>query len=138
MQPELLRALRMLVERLLAEVFPGETAAARIQQLGLFTLIFVLQDDGQPTTSARLTTVSGLKSSQVHRQLQKLLKIERTAITSPHGRGRAWQLSIKHTPETARLLEALFRPRQSRRKDPEAAPEVRAEELSGRVTDPGG
>jgi DNA-binding MarR family transcriptional regulator len=112
MQPELLRALRMLVERLLAEVFPGETAAARMQQLGLFTLIFVLQDDGQPITSARLTTVSGLKSSQVHRQLQKLLKIglvERTAITSPHGRGRAWQLSIKHTPETARLLEALFR-----------------------------
>src|SRR5207237_10568246 len=99
------------VERLLAEVFPGETAAARMQQLGLFTLIFVLQDDGQPITSARLTTVSGLKSSQVHRQLQKLLKIglvERTAITSPHGRGRAWHLSVRRGPETAKLLEALF------------------------------
>jgi len=27
---------------------------------------------------------------------------------SPHGRGRAWHLSIKHTPETERLAQALL------------------------------
>jgi len=27
---------------------------------------------------------------------------------SPHGRGRAWHLSIKHTPQTERLAQALL------------------------------
>ena len=112
MQPPLLALLRMQVGRILAEVFPEETGALRVQQVGLFTLIFMLQGDDEPVTSARLAALTGQAGSQVHRQLQKLLKIglvERTAITSPHGRGRAWHLSINHTPETARLIEAIFR-----------------------------
>src|SRR5688572_20205743 len=43
LQPQFVELLRMLVERILCEVFPEETGAARLQQVGLFTLIFVLQ-----------------------------------------------------------------------------------------------
>jgi predicted transcriptional regulator len=101
----------MMVEPILAEVFPEETAALRIQQVGLFTLILMLQGDDEPVTAARLAAVSGLRSSQVHRQLQKVLKIglvERTPITAAHGRGRSYHLSIKHTPATAKLVKALL------------------------------
>jgi predicted ArsR family transcriptional regulator len=101
----------MLVERILAEVFPDETGATRMQQIGLFTLIFVFQGDGEPVTAARIAAMSGQDQAQVHRQLRKLLKIglvERTAITSPHGRGRAWHLSVKRGPESEKLLKALF------------------------------
>ena len=101
----------MLVERILAEAFPEETGAARLQQVGLFTLIFVLQGDKEPVTASRIAALSGHAHSEVSRQVQKLLKIglvERTAITSPHGRGRAWHLSIKHTPQTERLAQALL------------------------------
>jgi DNA-binding MarR family transcriptional regulator len=111
LQPQFVELLRMLVERILAEVFPEETGAARLQQVGLFTLIFVLQNDEEPVTASRLATLSGQAHSEVSRQVQKLLKIglvERAAITSPHGRGRAWHLSVKRGPESQKLLEALF------------------------------
>ena len=102
----------MLVERILADAFPDESAAARIQQVGVFTLIFMLQGEKEPVTMARLAAISGLRSSQVQRHVGKLLQIgllERTAVTSPHGRGRAWHLSIKHTPETEKLVQALLK-----------------------------
>src|SRR6266849_1700119 len=48
MQLELVRKLiGMHVERILGEVFPDETGAARLQQVGLFTLIFMLQGKGE-------------------------------------------------------------------------------------------
>lgn len=111
MQPQLFRLIRMLVERILAEVFPDETGAARAQQLGVFTVIFMLQGEDEPVTMSRVAAVIGLQHNQVRRHVGKLLKIglvERTAITSPHGRGRAWHLSIKHTPETEKLAQALL------------------------------
>jgi DNA-binding MarR family transcriptional regulator len=111
LQPALFELLLMLIEPILDEVFPDETAAARMQQIGVFTLIFALQASGQPVTAARLTEVSGLAQPQVHKNVQKLLKvgvIERTAITSPHGRGRAWHLSIKHSPKTEKLAQLLL------------------------------
>jgi hypothetical protein len=110
-QPQLFRLVRMLVQEILAEAFPDETAAARVQQIGIFTIIFMLQGDGEPVTAARVAAVSGLAQSHVSKQLPKLLKVgivERTAITSPHGRGRAWHLSIKHSPKTKTLLDALL------------------------------
>jgi hypothetical protein len=91
--------------------FEEETGAARLQQIGLFTLIFVLQNDAEPVTASQLATLSGQAHSEVSRQVQKLLKIglvERTAITSPHYRGRAWHLSVKRGPESEKLLKALF------------------------------
>ena len=111
MQASFFRLLRMLVEQILAQTFPDETPAARVQQIGVFTVIFMLQGEEEPVTAARVAAVTGLAQSQVHRHLSKLLEIglvERTAITSPHGRGRAWHLSIKHTPESERLAQALL------------------------------
>ena len=119
MQPELFRLLRMLIEPILAEVFPDETGAARMQQVGLFALIFMLQANDEPVTAARLAEMTGMQSGQIHRHLQKLLKVgvvERTAITSPHGRGRAWHLSIKHTPQTEKLVQALLKGGKGSRK----------------------
>jgi predicted transcriptional regulator len=101
----------MLVERILDEVFPDETGAARLQQVGLLTLILMLEGDDQPVTEGRLAQITGQAQTAVNRQLHKLIKVglvERTAILGPHGRGRAWHLSIRHTPETARLAEALL------------------------------
>ena len=46
--------IRMLVERILAEVLPDETGAARLQQVGLFTLIYMLEGDDDPVTATRI------------------------------------------------------------------------------------
>src|SRR3989442_1237564 len=40
--------IRMFVERILDAVLPKETGAARLQQVGLFTLIYMLQADEEP------------------------------------------------------------------------------------------
>ena len=54
----------MLVERILAEALPGETGAARLQQVGLFTLIFMLQSDDEPVTASRLAAMTGNPSAK--------------------------------------------------------------------------
>jgi predicted transcriptional regulator len=67
--------------------------------------------EAEPVTEARLAALSGHSQSHINRQLKKLLAIgviERTAITGPHGRGRAWRLSIKDRPETQALAKALL------------------------------
>jgi hypothetical protein len=120
-QPELFRLLRMLIEPILDEVFPNETGAARLQQVGLFAMIYMLQGDEQPVTESRLATMTGHQQSEVNRQIRKLLAvdvIERTAITSPHGRGRAWHLSIKHSPKTEKLAQLLLEAGKASAKKP--------------------
>jgi predicted transcriptional regulator len=98
----------MFVERILDEVFPGETGASRLQQVGLFTIIFALEGRGEPVTAARISAITGQSDSQVHRQLQKLVArelIER--VRAKNTRGRAWELSIKHTAKTKKLVDAI-------------------------------
>jgi predicted transcriptional regulator len=111
MQLELVRKLvGMFVERIVSEVFPDETGAARLQQVGLFTLIFVLEENGTPVTAARLSALTGQSISQVQKQLQKLLKvgvIERKKALNVQGRGHAFHLKVKHTEKTKRLLDAM-------------------------------
>jgi DNA-binding MarR family transcriptional regulator len=111
MQLEDFQALvRMFVEPILAEVFPGETGAARMQQIGLLTVILMLQNTGEPVTAARIAEMSGQVHSQVHRNLQKLLKlgiVERVKVKNRAGKGQAWDLRIKHTPQTRKLLDAM-------------------------------
>jgi predicted transcriptional regulator len=111
MQLELVRKLvGMFVDRILAEIFPHETGAARLQQVGLFTLIFVLESDRAPVTAARLSELTGQSVSQVQKQLQKLVKvgvIERKRALNIQGRGHAFHLAIKHTDKTKRLLGAM-------------------------------
>lgn len=111
MQPEsLLRHFRMLVDRILEEVFLEETGAARLQQVGLFTLIYLMQEDKEPVTASRLSAITGQSDTQIGNQLKKLIAIdlvERTKILNKQGRGYAWRLSIKQTPQTKRLLQAI-------------------------------
>ena len=104
--------IRMFVERIVNETFPDETAAARLQQVGLFTLIYMLQGEEQPVTAARLTKMTGLSDAQIIRQLKKLIAIgivERTQILNKQGRGRAFHLSIKHNAKTRRLANAIHK-----------------------------
>jgi predicted transcriptional regulator len=111
MQLELVRKLvGMFVERIVSEIFPDETGAARLQQVGLFTLIFVLDDNSVPVTAARLASITGQSVSQVQKQLQKLLKvgvIERKKALNVRGRGQAFHLKVKYTDKTKRLLDAM-------------------------------
>jgi predicted transcriptional regulator len=111
MQLPLVRKLiGMFVERIVSEIIPNETGAARLQQLGLFILIFVLEENGTPVTAARLSEITGQKVSAVQKQLLKLEKvdvIERRRVVSKSGRGRAFHLFIKHNEKTKKLLKAM-------------------------------
>ena len=102
--------LLMFIKRILDEVFPDETGAARMQQLALFTLIFALEQTGEPVTASSIAEMTGQKYSQIHFHLQKLLKIgvvERTRVKNRLRKGQAWHLTIKHTPQSEKLLHAI-------------------------------
>jgi predicted transcriptional regulator len=105
--PQLQAFLSHFVERIFEEVFPNETGAARMQQIGLFTTILTMQ----PVTAQQIAEASGQGHSQVHRSLQKLLElglVERTKVKNRIGKGQAWHLSIKQTPQTQKLLDAMM------------------------------
>ena len=66
----------------------------------------MLEGDELPITASRLAKMTGQTEGQIGLQLNKLEEIElieRTQIRNRQGRGRAFQLSIKHTPKTKRL-----------------------------------
>jgi DNA-binding MarR family transcriptional regulator len=119
MQLALVRKLiGMFVERIVSEVFPDETGAARLQQLGLFTLIFVLEENGTPVTAERLAEITGQSKSSVQKQLVKLEDvgvIERRTALSKSGRGRALHLFVKHNEKTERLLKTIGGAKRQRR-----------------------
>jgi len=111
MQPDASRKkIRMLVERILESIFPKETGAARLQQVGLFTIIYMLQGDKEPVTVTRLVGMTGQSDAQIGKQLRKLIAIglvERTQILNRQGRGRAFHLSIRQTAKARRLMQAI-------------------------------
>jgi DNA-binding transcriptional ArsR family regulator len=111
MQSDLSQSLvRMLVERILADVLPNETGAARLQQIGLFTLIYAFQGDDEPMTASRLARMTGQAEAQIGNQLKKLLKVglvERTKILNKQGRGHAYAISVKYNAKAKRLVEAI-------------------------------
>ncbi|MBI2715086.1 MAG: hypothetical protein HYX37_11630 [Rhizobiales bacterium] len=99
----------MFAERIL-EKFPGESGASRLQQAGLFLLIYVLQDGKEPVTVSRLKKLTGQSDSGLNRQLNKLIRIgiiEKTQILNKQGRGRAFHLSIKDSAKARRLVKAI-------------------------------
>src|SRR4051812_30236204 len=110
MQPELARKLvAMFVDRIVDEVFPGETGAARLQQIGLFTLIFA-EDDGKGVTAQRLADRTGQSLSSVYIQLEKLERVgvlKKKKTLNRQGRGQAHYFSIKQTARTKRLMKAI-------------------------------
>jgi predicted transcriptional regulator len=102
--------IRMRVERILKKAFPKESGASRLQQVGLFTLIYMLQGDDSPVTARRLATMTGQSEGNVSNQLKKLLDvqvIERTQVLNKQGRGLAWHLSISDDPKSRRLAKAI-------------------------------
>ena len=104
-----LELLWMFIEPIVSEIFAKETGAARLQQVGLFTLIYAMQRD-PPVTAARIAQLTGHSHSQIHRLLKKLLHlnlVERRRISNKQGRGRAYELLIKHTKQTDRLVKAI-------------------------------
>jgi predicted transcriptional regulator len=104
------RLIRMFIERIIREAFPGETGAARLQQLGLFVLIFAYENEPEPVTATLLSELTGQSRNRVYKQLEKLDDIgiiQRSEILSRHGRGRTYKLSIKHNEKTKRLIEAI-------------------------------
>ena len=104
------KLLLMYLKRILEKAFPGVSAAARLQQIGLFTLIYALQDEEEPVTAAWLAKMTELSDGQVLTHLRRLMEIqliERTQIKNKQGRGRAYKLTIKDTKETKRLLRAI-------------------------------
>jgi len=110
--------IRMYLERILEKAFPGVTAAARLQQIGLFTLIYALQGD-EPVTAARVTRLTGLSDGQVLTHLRKLIALKlvtRTQIKNKQGRGRAYQLTITDTTESKRLTKAIDKAAGRKRK----------------------
>ena len=111
MQPETARKeIRMRIERILKKVLPNESGAARLQQVGLFTLIYMLQGDDEPVTARRLALMTGQAEGNVGNQLKKLFDvqvIERTQILNKQGRGYAWHLSISDNPKSRRLAQAI-------------------------------
>src|SRR5689334_7289833 len=113
MQPNPSQVLvRMLVERILADVLPNETGAARLQQVGLFTLIYMMQGDDEPVTAVRLAHMTGQADTHVSNLLKKLLKvdlIERTKIANKQGRGHAYAITVKYNAKARRLVEAIER-----------------------------
>jgi DNA-binding transcriptional ArsR family regulator len=96
----------MFVERIVNEIFPKETGASRLQQIGLFTLIYALQGK-PPVTAARIAQITRQSPSQISRQLKKLLDLKRTETRNKQGRGHALELTIRDTPQTRRLTRAI-------------------------------
>ena len=99
----------MFAERILQK-FPGESGAARLQQAGLFFLIYVLQKGDEPVTASRLKKLTGQSDSGLNKQLNKLIEVdvvEKTQILNKQGRGRAFHLSIKDSAKARRLVRAI-------------------------------
>ena len=108
----------MLLERILENAFPRESGAARLQQVGLFTLIYLLQGDDKAVTARRLAEMTGQAETNVGTQLKKLMDldlVERTAILNKHGRGRAYHLAVKQNGKTRRLTKAIDKAASSRK-----------------------
>jgi len=100
----------MLLDRILQNALPGESGAARLQQVGLFTLVYMMQGDDEPVTARRLAEITGQGEGHIGQQLRKLIDLdllERTQIPNRQGRGRAFKLTVKQNGKTRRLTKAI-------------------------------
>ena len=105
-----LDSLRMMLERILEKAFPRQTGAARLQQVGLFTLIYLMQADKEDVTARRLSRLTGQSEGDVSTQVKKLVALNlivRTQIPNKQGRGRAFKLLVKDNAQAKRLTQAI-------------------------------
>jgi len=119
MQPQRGTAeLLMLLERILENAFSGESGAARLQQVALFTLIYLLQVHDKPATASRLAAMSGQSQANLGKHLKKLMDldlIERTPIRNKQGRGQAYELTVRKNGKTKPLTKAIDKGTRSRK-----------------------
>ncbi|MFL5072954.1 MAG: hypothetical protein ACJ8D9_25490 [Xanthobacteraceae bacterium] len=100
----------MRLERILEKAFPKESSAARLQQVGLFTLIYLMQADKADVTARRISHMTGQSEGELSHLVQKLVDrdlITKEQITNKQGRGRAFKLTVKDNAETKRLTKAI-------------------------------
>ena len=97
------------LQQTLEEVFPESTGAAQLEQLGLFTLIFAMENDPEPLTAARVAERTGLPRSHVDQLVRKLIALNVVSRTRAPGPGgvRALRLRIKHSAASRKLLAAI-------------------------------
>ena len=103
----------MSVDRILAEILPGETGAARLQQLGLFLLVFVLEQRGEKATVARIRELTRQSQSAIYKQLEKLVDVEvvkRTTTKINRRPGFVNEFSINYGDKAQRLIAAMGGP----------------------------
>ena len=109
----------MYVDPILDRIFPNETGAARLQQIGLFTLIFLLEARGEPVTAASLSEHTGVFRTKIHKQMKKLLKLRLVGTRrAPNRVGRSYALHffIKQNAKTKALLKEILRAADSQAK----------------------
>jgi hypothetical protein len=103
----------MSVDRVLAEILPGETGAARLQQLGLFLLVLVLEQRGEKVTVARIRELTRQSQSAIYKQLDKLVNVEvvkRTETKIDRPPGYVNEFSINYGDKAQRLIAAMGGP----------------------------
>ncbi len=108
----------MYVRPILRKTFPNETGAARLQQIGLFTLIFMLEEGGTPVTARRLSEITGQHVSGIHKQLEKLLDVKvvgKRRALNQSGRGHVLHFFVKQNAKTKQLLKALDKAAKKKR-----------------------
>ena len=119
MQPQSgYHTLLMLLERILENAFSRESGAARLQQVALFTLIYLMQALERPVTAARLAEMSGQADSNIAKHVKKLIDlglVERIPALNKQGRGRAYHLVVKQNAKTKRLTKAIDKAASSRK-----------------------
>ncbi len=108
----------MYVDPILGRIFRGETGAARLQQVGLFTLIMVLEARGESVTARRLSEVTGQATSAIHLQMEKLLEakvVGKRRVSNRVGRSYAFEFFVMQNAKTKRLLKALDKAARKKR-----------------------
>ena len=112
------RILGMYVGPILRKAFSNETGAARLQQVGLFAVIFILEESGEPVTAARLSEATGQATSAIYKQLQKLLDlkvIRKRQALNKGGRGYVMHFHVTQNAKTKQLLKALDKAARKKR-----------------------
>ncbi len=108
----------MYVDPILGKILPNETGAARLQQVGLLTLILVLEARGEEITAKRLSQITGQAVSAIHLQMQKLLDVKvvgKREVRNPKGGGYVLHFFLEQNAKTKQLLKALDKMARKRR-----------------------
>lgn len=114
-----LQSLRTHLERILERALPKDSGAARLQRVGLLTLISVMQGDKEVVTARRLSRITGQSEGDVSLQVKKLIELgllDRIPILNKQGRGRAYKLTIKPNEQTRRLTKAIAKAAAGRKR----------------------